>query len=145
MDAQGKHPEAERAFRKALDYWQGDPTTVMNNLALNLASQEFLDEAIEILNKAKAISPDRIEVERNLRIVMALQQSSGHRSAPKPKKKPDGGYPEIKPVQRTEDATTKKMPAVTKDEVTVEPIEAVDEAPVKKSAPAAKPSGSVNE
>lgn len=89
LDTQGKHPEAERAFRKALDYWQGDPTTVMNNLALNLAAQEYLDEAVEILYKAKAISPDRVEVERNLRIVMALQQSSGQRQAPKPKSKPD--------------------------------------------------------
>lgn len=88
LDTQGKHPEAERAFRKALDYWQGDPTTVMNNLALNLAAQNYLDEATEILYKAKAVSPDRMEIERNLRIVMALQQSSGHRNAPKPKKKP---------------------------------------------------------
>jgi Flp pilus assembly protein TadD len=89
LDTQGKHPEAERAFRKALDYWQGDPTTVMNNLALNLAAQEYLDEAVEILYKAKALSPDRVEVERNLRIVLALQQSSGQRQAPKPKAKPD--------------------------------------------------------
>ena len=88
LDAQGKHPEAERAFRKALDHWEGDPTTVMNNLALNLASQEYLDEASEILQKAQAIAPDRVEIERNLRIVTALQQSD-KRIAPKPKKKPE--------------------------------------------------------
>lgn len=87
LDAQGMHPEGERAFRKALDHWQGDPTTVMNNLALNLAAQEYLQEALEILEKAKAVSPNRIEVERNLRIVTALMQSTGYK-APKPKAKP---------------------------------------------------------
>lgn len=87
LDSQGMHKEAERAFRKGLDYWQGDPTTIMNNLALNLATQGYLDEALEILQKAKSLAPGRIEVERNLRIVRALQQSHGYR-APKPDKKP---------------------------------------------------------
>lgn len=147
LDAQGKHPEAERAFRKALDHWEGDPTTVMNNLALNLAAQEYLDEAIEILYKAKAISPNRIEVERNLRIVMALQQSSGHRSAPKPKKRPDDGsaaMPVIKPVQKTIEAE-RDMPAVESPAVTAEPIE---DAPAKESGSsksADKPARSGNE
>jgi Flp pilus assembly protein TadD len=58
----------------------------MNNLALNLASQDFLDEAVAILEKAQTIAPDRIEVERNLRIVRTLQQSARH--APKPVAKP---------------------------------------------------------
>lgn len=87
LDAQGMHKEAERAFRKSLDYWEGDPTPVMNNLALNLASQEYLDEAVEILRKAKEIAPDRVEIERNLRIVTTLQQAAG-RDAPKPPTKP---------------------------------------------------------
>lgn len=86
LDSQGMHKEAERAFRKALDMWQGDPIPVMNNLALNLASQDFLDEAVAILEKAKTIAPDRIEVERNLRIVRTLLQSARH--APKPVAKP---------------------------------------------------------
>lgn len=86
LDSQGMHKEAERAFRKALDMWQGDPIPVMNNLALNLASQEYLEEAIVILEKAQSIAPDRIEVERNLRIVRTLLQSSRH--APKPTVKP---------------------------------------------------------
>ncbi|MBP7721604.1 MAG: tetratricopeptide repeat protein [Alphaproteobacteria bacterium] len=86
LDSQGMHKEAERAFRKALDMWQGDPIPVMNNLALNLASQDFLDEAVAILEKAQTIAPDRIEVERNLRIVRTLQQSARH--APKPVAKP---------------------------------------------------------
>ena len=87
LDAQGKHPEAERAFRKGLDMWKGDPTPIMNNLALNLSAQGFLDEAVEILEKAKAVAPNRVEVERNLRIVTALRQS-GNPTTPKPGKKP---------------------------------------------------------
>ena len=87
LDAQNMHEQAERAFRKGLDHWKGDPTSIMNNLALNLATQEHLEEAIEILYKAQAISPDRIEIERNLRIVTALYESQGGR-APKPQDKP---------------------------------------------------------
>ncbi len=88
LDAQGNHPAAERAFRKGLELWQGDPTPIMNNLALNLAAQNYLEEAVEILQRAKAVSPDRLEVERNLRIVLALQQTHG-RDAPKPDVKPE--------------------------------------------------------
>jgi Flp pilus assembly protein TadD len=69
------HPEAERAYRKGLEIWEGDPIPIMNNLALNLASQNNLKEAYEILKKAKSIAPNRIEVERNLRIVSALVES----------------------------------------------------------------------
>jgi len=87
LDAQSMHEEAERAFRKALDLWEGDPTSIMNNLALNLASQGHLDESAEILQKASDISPNKREIERNLRIVTALQQSNGT-PVPKPKKKP---------------------------------------------------------
>ena len=88
LDAQAMHKEAERAFRKGLDHWQGDPTTIMNNLALNLASQSFLEEAIEILQKAQAVAPHRMEIERNLRIVTALQESNSGYRAPKPRSKP---------------------------------------------------------
>lgn len=91
LDSQGMHKEAERSFRKALDMWQGDPIPVMNNLALNLAAQDFLDEAVAILEKAQTIAPDRIEVERNLRIVRTLQQSARH--APKPGAKPASSAP----------------------------------------------------
>ncbi len=74
LDAKEMHPEAERAFRKGLEHWQGNPTTIMNNLALNLATQGFIDEAIEILERAKSLSPDRIEIERNLRIIRTLNE-----------------------------------------------------------------------
>ncbi len=74
LDAKEMHPEAERAFRKGLEHWQGDPTTIMNSLALNLATQGFVDEAVEILERAKELSPDRIELERNLRIIRTLNE-----------------------------------------------------------------------
>lgn len=76
LESQEKHEAAERAFRKGLETWKGDPTPIMNNLALNLATQGYIDEAIQILEKAKALSPDRIEIERNLRIVRALGETS---------------------------------------------------------------------
>lgn len=110
LDAQGKHPEAERAFRKALELWKGDSTPVMNNLALNLSTQGELDEATEILETAKKQSPNRVEIERNLRIVKALRQSA-EPTTPKPGKKPAG---------------TVQGPSV----IDIEPAAAADAAPV---------------
>ena len=37
-------------------------------------AQGFVDEAIEILEQAKSLSPDRIEIERNLRIIRTLNE-----------------------------------------------------------------------
>lgn len=48
----------------------------MNNLALNLASQNKLGKAIDMLLKAKEISPGRVELERNLRIIRTLKESA---------------------------------------------------------------------
>lgn len=87
LDAQGKQPEAEAAYRKALDMWKGDPTALMNNLALNLSAQGYLDEASEILEKALSTAPNRKEVERNLRIINALRQSADP-TTPTPPRKP---------------------------------------------------------
>lgn len=106
LDAQGMSEEAERAYRKGLENWEGDPTSIMNNLALNLATQGYVDEAMEILQKAKSIAPDRIEIERNLRIVAALQETahwSKKKDTPdievKPEKKPEApGEVELEPI-----------------------------------------------
>jgi len=92
LDAKGSHPEAEDAFRRALQNWQGDPSPVLNNLGLNLASQGFIDEAVDTLKKAVAMAPDRPEIERNLRIVTALQAQPGtheNKRVPTPPRKPD--------------------------------------------------------
>lgn len=83
LDAQNMYPEAERAYRKGLDNWTGDPTPIINNLALNLASQEYLEEAIELLEKAQAVSPDRPEIERNLRIINALWETKKMSTSPR--------------------------------------------------------------
>ncbi len=90
LDASGHHKQAEVAFRKGLDNWQGDPTPVMNNLALNLAEQGLLDEAVQILHRAAEAAPGRAEIERNLRIVQALQRTRDY-SKPKvvPQIEPD--------------------------------------------------------
>lgn len=82
LEAQGLHKEAERAFRKGLDHWDGDPAPIMNNLALNLATQGYVDEALEILEKAMKISQNRGEIQRNYRIISALQKTNKPRRNP---------------------------------------------------------------
>lgn len=97
LDAQGRHEQSEVAFRKALDNWEGDPGPILNNLGLNLATQGFFDEALGVLRKAKAASPGREEIERNLRIVTALSQQprlshakkTDSAALPKPERKPE--------------------------------------------------------
>ena len=92
LDAQNYHEPAEVAFRKGIDNWQGDPAPIMNNLALNLASQNKLDQALDMLRKAKEISPGRVELERNMRIISTLKESAddflikqaSEKSSPKP-------------------------------------------------------------
>ena len=84
-DAEEEYEDAEKAFRKALEHWQGNPTPIMNTLALNLAAQEYFDESFSILERAKNISPNKIEIERNLRIVRALQQTEAGFIAKPPK------------------------------------------------------------
>lgn len=92
LDAQGHHEQAQVAFEKGLEYWEGNPSPILNNMGLNLAAQGFLDEAIETLRKAMDTAPNRMEIERNLRIVSALQYQppiEGTRQVPPPPKKPD--------------------------------------------------------
>ncbi|PZP55135.1 MAG: hypothetical protein DI586_07780 [Micavibrio aeruginosavorus] len=78
LDAQQKHPEAETAFKKALDLWQGDSIPVMNNLALNLAAQGYTDKALNLLYSAKEKDPSRVEIERNIRIIRTLNEPSAY-------------------------------------------------------------------
>lgn len=92
LDAQGFHEQAQVAFNKGLDHWEGDPSPILNNIGLNLAAQGFLDEAIDTLRRALATAPNREEIERNLRIVSALQYQpprEGTRLVPPPVRKPD--------------------------------------------------------
>jgi Flp pilus assembly protein TadD len=75
LDTQGNYEEAEESFRTALEHWIGNTSSVLNNLGLNLAAQGKLQEALEVLNDALDRSPNRVEIERNLRIVNTLYQS----------------------------------------------------------------------
>jgi len=74
LDAQGHHKAAEKLLRQALDGWKGDPTSVMNNLALNLASQGMFDESLTTLRKAQIMAPEKTEIARNIQIVSDLRQ-----------------------------------------------------------------------
>ena len=79
LDAQGFHKQAETAFRRGLEHWQGDPVPILNNLALSLAAQGYLEDSLSILRRAAASAPNRTEIERNLRIISALHQNvQGH-------------------------------------------------------------------
>ena len=96
LDAQGQHERAENAFRTGLENWEGDPVPIMNNLALNLANQGHLDEAVKIIRKAKQTAPERKMVERNLRILTTMNEKVGYRiPPPSPAKKPEMGKPDI--------------------------------------------------
>jgi len=87
QDAQGKHEEAEISFRDGIKYWRGNPAPILNNLALNLASQGHLEEALSLIKKAQKEAPSNMELERNKRIISTLLETTGPRP-PSPPKKP---------------------------------------------------------
>lgn len=97
LDAQNYHEQAEVAFRRGLDNWKGDPAPILNNLALNLASQGHLEESLGVLDKARKLSPRRTEIERNYRIISTLQETAvpaepaggPPKNVPAPAKKPN--------------------------------------------------------
>ncbi len=73
-DATGHSDKAEIELRNALDRWEGDPGVVENNLALALANQGKLEEAVRFISKAFVAAPDRPQVVRNLEIISALSK-----------------------------------------------------------------------
>lgn len=75
LDAQGQHKEAEQMFRLAMDGWKGNPTSVMNNLALCLASQGMFDDSLTTLRRALVMAPDKQEIARNIQIVSDLRDA----------------------------------------------------------------------
>lgn len=76
LDTKGNHEAAEEYLRSSYSNWQGDPVMVMNNLAINLMALGKLEEAKEILEDAINLAPDMTVLERNRKIVLALQESS---------------------------------------------------------------------
>lgn len=75
LDAQEKYVEGETTFRRSMEIWTGeDKVPVMNNLALNLAAQGYTDQALTLLYQAKKMDPNRVEIERNIRIIRTLSE-----------------------------------------------------------------------
>ncbi len=102
QDALGKHEDAEISFREGLKYSKGDSAPLLNNLALNLASQGHLKESLAVLTKAREAYPKRMDIERNYRIISTLQEDSG------PLAPPPSAKPKIKPKAITPTNTAKK-------------------------------------
>lgn len=135
QDALGRHQDAEVSFRQGLKHWKGDPTPILNNLALNLASQGHLEESLSLLEKALSISPNRMDLERNRRIIATLVETSGPR-APAPSAKPEASEKKVDDVQK-ESTTPKRKPSINnnaKKEISAEELNASN----KQPAPAAK-------
>lgn len=93
LDSREDQKAAEQSFRKAIELWDTPPTSALNDLALNLASQGQFEEAIEILEAN--LSSVSSAVRRNLRIVQTMQEGSPEQlkkklqnTPPKPKHKP---------------------------------------------------------
>lgn len=75
MDAKGQHKEAEEYFREALDGWKGDPSSVMNNLGLNLAAQGMFDQSLSVLRQALIKAPKKTEIAKNIQLVSDLRKA----------------------------------------------------------------------
>lgn len=116
LDAQNAHEEAETAFRDGLDRWKGDPAPILNNLALNLASQNKLDQAIDMLNKAREVSPGRVEIERNLRIISTLKETADEFLIKEEQKKKAAAIAAAKPTPAPVPAPAPKKEAVKSEE-----------------------------
>ena len=125
LDAQNYHEQAEVAFRRGIENWKGDPAPIMNNLALNLASQNKLDQAIDMLLKAKEISPGRVEIERNLRIIRTLKETATEFT----EKKEQAQNPPVVQKEPAKVEPAKAEPLETAPPK-VEPVQKVEEKPV---------------
>lgn len=148
LDAQNYHEQAEVAFRRGVDKWKGDPAPILNNLALNLASQNKLDQALDMLYKAKQLSPGRTEIERNIRIISTLKEGADDflkekkTSAPGVPKPAKDAVKKDEPKKEPAKAETKKTSAApAKPEAILKEAKKVDEKAKASSAPAKKDFG----
>lgn len=87
LDGEDRHEEAEQSFRTALDSWKGDPTSVMNNLGLCLASQGRFDESLTTLRQALVMAPDKKAIANNIEMVTGLKKAVAPAGKSKKKKK----------------------------------------------------------
>ena len=98
LDAQSNYNEAEKAFRTGLKVWRGDAAPILNNLALNLASQGQTQQALELLDRARQQYPNRTELERNYRIIATLNDRDYHPRQGRVKKETEKAAPEVTPA-----------------------------------------------
>lgn len=131
LDAQNYHEQAEVAFRRGIDNWKGDPAPIMNNLALNLASQNKLDQAIDMLEKAREISPGRMEIERNMRIISTLKESADDFTIKQAAEKANANKPVAPKAEPKKETAAKPVEPVKK--------EAAKPAPAKAETAKAEP------
>lgn len=132
LDAQNYHEQAEVAFRRGIEKWKGDPAPIMNNLALNLASQNKLDQAIDMLKKAKEISPNRIELERNLRIVSTLKEGADDFTIKQEQAKKQPAPAPAPAAKKAQEPKAEAKAAVKKEPVKKEPAEKTAAKPTQK-------------
>jgi len=99
---------------------------MLNNTGLNLAALGFLDEALDALRKAKTTASNKEEIERNIRIVSALQYQPPARNMPKapsvPSPKPDRSAPTAIQALNIKDDVVIQSEPQAKAPVTAEPL-----------------------
>lgn len=82
LSASGHHEEAEEKYREALTSWLGNPSVVMNNLALSLAQQGKFDEALDFLEQAQrhSTADQQTMHDQNLALVEKLQKKAAKKN-----------------------------------------------------------------
>lgn len=75
LSASGQHEAAEKLYREAMSEWKGDPSPVMNNLALCLVQQGYFDKAVEMLRQSTALSTSPAVQEQNIAFIEKLRSS----------------------------------------------------------------------
>jgi Flp pilus assembly protein TadD len=134
LDARGQHREAEQMFRLALDGWKGNPSSVMNNLGLCLASEGMFDESLDTLRRALILAPDKEEIAKNIQIVTDLRARIVKTPAP------DTGKAKSKTWTKKKKPAVKKRAAAPQTKTPCPatcPDAAKKEAPATSSAPPA--------
>lgn len=72
LDLQGRHAEAEAAYRRALALSPDNPE-IVNNLALSLALSGKLDEALVLMGRAADHPKAGLQMRQNLALLTALK------------------------------------------------------------------------
>ncbi len=92
LEQQDQKPAAAKLYKQGLEIEleqnnEQAYTELAEGLILNLIAQSKYEEALRQAQQGKEHYPDNKNIERNLRIILALMQSYGH-SAPQPMRRP---------------------------------------------------------